>query len=113
MDWKDGLTVERRAVILIKKMASDADGFMRTGTRESSILAGDDNHPPRPDTLAQTEKPERKSLAVGASHTFFKRRTRQAESRHKIANSRNEVTLGDSDLDWIVFSEGFTKIASE
>lgn len=39
MDWKDGLTVERRAVILIKKMALDADGFMRIGTRESSILA--------------------------------------------------------------------------
>ncbi|WP_248310694.1 MarR family winged helix-turn-helix transcriptional regulator [Bosea vaviloviae] len=72
MDWKDGLTVERCAEILTKKMASDAVKFMRIGTRVSSILAGDNHQPPRPDTLAQTEKPERKSLAVGASHTFLR-----------------------------------------
>ena len=45
MDWKDGLTVERCPDILIKKMASDAVVLMRIGTRESSILAGDDHDP--------------------------------------------------------------------
>lgn len=45
MDWKDGLTVERHADILTKKMALDAVVFMRIGTRESSILAGDDQGP--------------------------------------------------------------------